>query len=187
MFRYLRFPPSADSPLSKVKLMLETGRALFFGDNLDILSVKRLSIWFLLLTSAGACSSQTVVNQPQLGVTPALTVERFLQAVNARDLETMARLFGDDDGPIGDGGRRTEVELRMDLLAEILQHDNYEIVSERRVPGAETLSRRVGVDMDILIPRGTTTVRDVGFTVVLESPDRWLVNLIDVTKITEAP
>ena len=187
MFRYLKFPPSADSPLSKVKLMLETDRALFFGDNLDILSVKRLSLWFLLLTSAGACTSQTVVNQPQLGVTPALTVERFLQAVNARDLETMSRLFGTDDGPIGDMGSRADVELRMDLIAEILHHDNYVIVSERRVPETESPTQRIGVDILILIPGGTTMVRDVGFTVVLESPGRWLVNVIELTKITEAP
>ena len=166
--------------------MLETGRALFFGDDLDILSMKRLPIWFLLLMSAGACSSRTVVNQPQVLVAPALTVERFLRAANARDLETMSHLFGTDDGPIGDTGNRQEVELRMDLIAEILQHTDYEIASERRVPGAASQSDRVGVDILVLTPRGTTMVRDVGFTVVLESPNRWLINVIELVKITAA-
>ena len=145
--------------------------------------MKRLPILFLVLTSAGACTSQTVVNQPQLQIAPALMVERFLQAANARDLETMSRLFGTHDGPIGDRRSREEVELRMNVIAEILQHDDYEIVSERSVPGAEFPSRRVGVD---LVLPGGTTVRDVGFTLVLESDDRWLINVIEVIKITQA-
>jgi hypothetical protein len=51
------------------------------------------------------------------------------------------------------------------------------------VPGAEFPSRRVGVD---LVLPGGTTVRDVGFTLVLESDDRWLINVIEVIKITQA-
>ena len=145
--------------------------------------MKRLPILLFLLMSAGACTSQTVVSQSQLPVAPALTVERFLQAANTQDLETMARLFGTDDGPIADRRNREEVELRMNVIAEILQHDDYEITSERRVPGAEVPSNRVGVDL--LLPQGTV-VRDVGFTVVLESPNRWLINVIELVKITEA-
>ena len=146
--------------------------------------MKRLPIWFLLLTSAGACTTRAVVDQSQVQVAPALTVERFLQAANTRDLDTMSRLFGTDDGPIR--GRRQEVELRMDVLAEILQHLDYEIISERRVPGADSPSIRMGVDISIVTPRGTIMVRDVGFTVVLESSNRWLVNVIELTKITGA-
>ncbi len=149
--------------------------------------MKRLLMWILLVASAGACTSRSAVDQPLPGVTPALTVERFLQATNARDLETMSRLFGTDDGPIGDRRSRSNVELQMNALAEILQHNDYDIVSEGNVPGAESPSRRVGVDMDISTPAGTTRVRDIGFTVVLESPDRWLINEIEVRKITEAP
>jgi len=148
--------------------------------------VKRLPLWFLLLMSAGACSTRAVMDQSQPQVAPALTVERFLQAANMRDLETMSRLFGTDDGPFGDRGNRQQVELRMDLIAEILQHADYQITSERRVPGADSPSIRVGVDISIVTPRGAMMVRDVGFTVVLESPNRWLVNVIEVTKITGA-
>ena len=144
--------------------------------------MNRLPILFFLLTSAGACTSQTVVRQSQFTVAPALTVERFLQAANARDLVTMSRLFGTHDGPIADSGSRVEIELRMDLIAGLLQHDDYEIISEGRVPGAEFPSNRIGVDL--LLPGGTT-VRDVGFTVV-ESDDRWLVNIVEVLKLTGA-
>jgi hypothetical protein len=57
----------------------------------------------------------------------------------------------------------------MNVIAEILQHDDYEIVSEHMVPGAEVPSNRIGVDLTL--PQGLA-VRDVGFTVVLESPNR---------------
>ena len=145
--------------------------------------MKRLSISLVLLMSAGACTTQTVASPSQLPVASSLIVERFLQAANTRDLETMARLFGTGDGPIADSGSREEVELRMNVIAEILQHNDYQIVSENRVPGAEMLSNRVGVDL--MVPQGRT-VRDVGFTVVLESPNRWLINVIELVKITEA-
>ena len=145
--------------------------------------VKCLPILFVLLVSVGACTTQAIVSQAQLPLAPALTVERFLQAANTRDLETMSRLFGTDDGPIGDNRGRVEIELRMDLIAEILQHDDYEIVSEIRVPGAELPSNRIGVD--ITLPGGQM-IRDVGFTVVLESQSRWLINVIELVKITSA-
>ena len=145
--------------------------------------MKRLPIWILLLTSVGACASRPAVNQSQFQLAPALTVERFLQAANTRDIETMSRLFGTDDGPIGDTDSREEVELRMDLISEILQHRDYEIMSERSVPGASAPSNRIGVD--ISLPSGFK-VGDVGFTVVLESSNRWLISVIELTKITEA-
>jgi len=145
--------------------------------------MKRLPIWLLLLTSVGACATRTVVDQSQSQVAPALVVERFLQAVNTRNLETMSRLFGNEDGPFGDQRGRQETELRMDMLVEILVHDDYRIMSERRVAGASAPSNRISVDM--LMPNGVT-VRDVGFTVVLASSNRWLITLIDVEKITKA-
>jgi hypothetical protein len=106
--------------------------------------VKRIPLWILLLTSVGACTSRAPVNRSQFQVAPALTVERFLQAANTRDLETM---------------------------------------SERSVPGAEAPSNRIGVDLSL---PGGLRVGDVGFTVVLESSNRWLISVIELTKITEA-
>lgn len=147
--------------------------------------MKRLPIWLLLLTSTGACTSRTMVSQLQFQVAPRLLVERFLLAANIRDLESMASLFGTEDGPVGDTERRTDVALEMDLIAEILQHDDYEIVSERTVPGTEVPSIRLGVDL--VVPGGAITVRDVGFTVILESSNRWLINVIELEKILALP
>ena len=42
---------------------------------------------------------------------PVLSVERFLQAANAKDLTAMRQLFGTHDGPIS--GERKDLELRM--------------------------------------------------------------------------
>ena len=144
--------------------------------------MKRLPILVLLLTSAGACATQTVVDQSRSQVAPSLVVERFLQAANTRDLNTMSRLFGTDEGAFGDQRGRVETELRMDAIAEILRHDNYQIVSERSVAGSEVPANRIGVDF---LMSGDIAVRDVGFTVVFASSNQWLISEIEVQKITE--
>ena len=56
-------------------------------------------------------------------------------------------------------------------------------LQERTAPELAELFVRDGVD---LVLPGGTTVRDVGFTLVLESDDRWLINVIEVVKITQA-
>lgn len=129
----------------------------------------------------GACSTQVVEERPSgdlLAVAPSLSVERFLQAVNAEDYESMARLFGTYEGPIE--GDRLEVEIRMATIAEILKHQDYEIVSERRPPGREGPTRRISVDMQV----GRRLVRDVGFTVVQSEAGGWLVEQIELEKVT---
>lgn len=109
---------------------------------------------------------------------PLLTVERFLQAANSRDYDAMASLFGTVEGPIE--GDRNELEVRMDLLARVLQHRDYSIASEAPVPGRQNRTTRVGVDLQI----GRDTVPDVGFMVVRSTGGRWLVEQIDTEKIT---
>lgn len=109
---------------------------------------------------------------------PLLTVERFLQAANSRDYQAMASLFGTADGPFD--GERTEVELQMDLIARVLQHEDYGIASEAQVAGRVHATTRVGVDLTIQ----RETVPDVGFLVVRTDGGRWLVEEIDLEKIT---
>lgn len=129
----------------------------------------------------GGCATQVVNERPSgdlLAVAPTLSVERFLQAVNAQDYESMARLFGTYDGPIE--GDRMEVEVRMATIAEILRHQDYEIVSDRRPPGREGPTRRLGVDLRV----GNRVIRDVGFTVVQSEDGGWLVEQIELEKVT---
>ena len=63
----------------------------------------------------------------------------------------MSRLSWNDDGPIGESGNREEIELRMNVIAEILQHDDHEIVSERagrRIYGGVGITQSVADQRD---------------------------------------
>lgn len=159
-----------------------------------------LSAAFLLII--GGCTTTRVVSSGEVpALAPMLSVERFLQASNQRDLQAMARLFGSADGPvietgsafgcafkkigswIGLGDRCTtqqEVELRMDAIAQILQHEDYTLVSESRVAGRSNPTTRIGVD---LVIRGRD-ITDVPFLVVQTGEGRWLVQEIGLEKVT---
>ena len=149
----------------------------------------------------GCTTTQYVTSGEMAGIAPALSVERFLRATNARDLHGMGRIFGTEKGPIietggplGCGfkklgswigiGRRCdtvqEVELRMDAIAQVLRHDDYTLVSESRVPGRVNPTTRIGVDLSI---RGRP-VRDVPFTVVRTKEGRWFIEQIGLDKVT---
>lgn len=148
-----------------------------------------------------ACATQRVGPDPMAAVGPPLTVERFLQAANAMDLDAMSRLFGTADGPFGDTGNafgcafkkmgswigigercqtRQEVELQMHAIASILQHQDYRITSEAAVPGRVHRTTRIGVD----VTQGGNVIRDVGFLVVRSGDGQWMVQEIEVDKIT---
>ena len=109
---------------------------------------------------------------------PVLSVERFLQAVNAEDFQAMARIFGNVDGPVE--GPAAEVELRMATIAAILKHQDYRIGSERLEPGRRNPTRRVGVDLTI----DGNVVPDVSFLVVQSRSGAWLVEQIDLERVT---
>ena len=130
-----------------------------------------------------------------------LSVERFLQATNERDLHAMASLFGTSDGPVIDTGGsfgcafkrmgswlglsdrcRTiqEVELQMDVIAQILRHEDYTITSDSRVPGRDRPTTRVNVNFLI----NGRNIPDVPFLVVQTGEGRWLVEEIDLEKVT---
>lgn len=134
------------------------------------------------LLALGACTTRTVErpSQEMAAVAPVLSVERFLRAANAGDFDAMARLFGTHEGSIE--GRSEEIELRMSAIAEILRHRDYRIVSERREPGREHPTNRIGVDL----VKGGSTVRDIAFLVVRSEEGRWLVQEIDLERITGA-
>lgn len=147
------------------------------------------------------CSTTAGPSAEAASVAPILSVERFLQATNARDLESMARIFGTEDGPVAETGgtigcgfkklgswiglgRRcatwAEVELRMDAIAQILQHGDYTIASERSVPGRAHPTSRIGVNLVV----SGETILDVPFVVVRTGGGRWLIEEIGLTRIT---
>ncbi|HET9948515.1 MAG TPA: hypothetical protein VFQ22_06315 [Longimicrobiales bacterium] len=132
-------------------------------------------------------------------VAAQLSVERFLQAANQRDVEAMGRLFGTADGPVLDTGggvgcffkkigswfggsacvKRVEVEVRMDAIASIVRHDDYRIVREEPVPGRVSPTRRVYVDFTI----DGRQVAEAPFLVVRTDEGRWLVEEVPLERI----
>ena len=134
-----------------------------------------------LLLGLVSCTTQAVprpVSSDMAGMAPSLSVELFLQAVNARDYETMSSLFGTAEGPIQ--GNRTDLEIRMDLMAQVLAHEDYRLASQSAVPGRQTQTTRVGVDLTI----GRRLIPNVEFLVVRSAGDRWLIEQIDLEAVT---
>lgn len=164
------------------------------------LPVRSLLVAAFVLLASGCATSGPAGAEP--GPEPVLSVERFLQAANERDLETMAYLFGTDDGPvagrtgspvgcafrrmgswIGLAGRCASwqnIELQMNTIALILEHDDYRIGSESRVPGRRSATSRVMVDVE----RDGREYRDVPFVVVRAGAGEWLIEEVGLERIT---
>ena len=124
------------------------------------------------------CVTRPAPNNAMTGVAPQLSVERFLQAANARDFEAMERLFGTYDGPIS--GDRLELEVRMSLIAEILRHEDYRIQGQQREPGRENPTTRVIVTLT----KDGEEITDVPFLVVQTKNGGWLVEEVDLALVT---
>jgi len=156
----------------------------------------------LALLVSAACSSQS---RPAAvaPVAAQLSVERFLQAANDRDVDAMGRLFGTSDGSLMDTGstfkcffkkigswfggsscpKRTDVEIRMDAIASIIQHVDYRIVREESVAGRQSPTRRVYVDMTM--PENLR-VTAAPFIVVQTGEGRWLVEQVPLEQVMAA-
>lgn len=164
--------------------------------------MRRLLFSAFAVLVSGCTTTRIVSSGEAAAIAPTLSVERFLQATNSRDLHAMGRLFGTADGPIietgsavGCGFKRVgswiglgercmtlqEVELRMDAIAQILRHEDYAVVSDESVPGRKNPTTRVGVDLWI----NGRKIENVPFLVVQTNEGRWLVEEIDLTKVTD--
>ena len=148
-----------------------------------------------------ACTTTYVMPSAAAPVAAQLSVERFLQAANQRDVQAMGYLFGTKDGPVMDTGssvgcafkkigslfggsscvKKTDVEIRMDAIASILRHDDYRIAREERVAGRQAPTTRVMVDMTV---QGAS-IPGVPFVVVQSDEGRWLVQEVDLARVME--
>jgi hypothetical protein len=156
----------------------------------------------LTLLASAACTSQS----GPAAVAPVaaqLSVERFLQAANQRDVDAMGRLFGTSQGSLMETGstfkcffkkigswfggtactRRTEVELRMDAISSIIRHVDYRIVREEPVAGRLSPTRRVIVDLSMSENR---RVSGAPFIVVQTGGGRWLVEQVPLEQVMAA-
>ncbi|GMV06692.1 MAG: hypothetical protein AMXMBFR53_29670 [Gemmatimonadota bacterium] len=151
-----------------------------------------------LVLSLAGCT--TVVRQgPGAGVVAQLSLERFLQASAQRDLEGMARLFGSEGGAEWDTGstfgcafkkigswfggsscvKKRDVEVRMDAIARILQHQDYRITREETVAGRLGRATRIYANLTV----AGQTVSDVPFVMVRTGGGQWLVEQIDLERV----
>jgi hypothetical protein len=157
-----------------------------------------LTIAVPMVALVSACAPQARPNE-LAPIAAQLSVERFLQAANSRDVQAMGRLFGTEEGPLADTGgafgcffkkigswfggtacaRRTDVELRMDAIASVVQHENYRIVREEPVAGRTSPTRRVLVDFDM----GSRSVSAAPFVVVQSREGLWLVEEVPLEMI----
>ncbi len=137
----------------------------------------------LALASPAGLKAQTVIpatNRGQPAVAASLVIEQFLRAVNANELETMARLFGTQAGPVIDRDPRAQNEKRMFALASIMRHEDYRIEGTQVVPGRGDEATLVNVRMTVnrravLVP----------FTLVQTKRGTWLVEQIGIESITQ--
>ncbi len=157
-----------------------------------------------LLTAQTACATQNVAPTGDMAVGPALSVESFLQAANARDLDRMARLFGTADGPVANTGStfgcmwkrmgswigvsnrcmtRQDVEVWMNTIALILQHRDYRLGADQRVPGRQHLTASIPV---ALVTADGRQVSGVPFTVVQSKNGQWLIEQIALEQVTNS-
>lgn len=137
----------------------------------------RAAALLALLVLVG-CTTRPLPNNQMAGLAPQLSVERFLQAANARDFESMRRLFGTFDGPIG--GDRLELELRMSAIAEILRHEDYQIQGQQQEPGRQYPTTRVIVTLT----KDGREITNVPFLVVRTEDGGWLVQEVDLALVT---
>ena len=142
--------------------------------------LRRRLVPAILLLAAACATSSRVVPGPAADVAPALVIEQFLRAANANDLDTMANLFGTREGPITERDSQQQVDDRMFALASVLRHEDYSIEGEQLVPGRRDVATRLLVRM-VLAPERETVVP---FTMVYSDDGRWLIEQIDLEKIT---
>lgn len=138
---------------------------------------------FLVATMSAACVTRPVETYEAApsgsDVVPTLVVERFLQAVNANDIQTMSRMFGTREGPITRRDSRENVEQRMFALSSLLRHEDYSIIGDRMVPG------RGGEAIQIVTRlRQSDRTPTVPFTMVRARDGNWLVEQIGVEDIS---
>ena len=165
--------------------------------------LRKIALVTLALAAPTACTTVVMEGPPGAQIGAQLSVERFLSAANQRDVRAMGRLFGKSDGAAMETGstfgcafkkigswfggtsciQKQEVEIRMDAIASILEHEDYRITGESRVAGRTVPATRIMVD---LTTSDGTAARDVPFVVVQTDDGRWLVEQVDLQAVMAA-
>ena len=133
----------------------------------------------LLTTLFSACTTTIIESGAAAAVLPQISVERFLQAANSRHLHGMGRIFGTTDGDYMETRRREDVEIQMEAISSILEHQDYRIVREEMVAGRSVPATRIYVTLTV----GNKAISNVPFVVVQTNDGRWLVEQVDLAMV----
>ena len=165
--------------------------------------LRKIALVTFALAVPSACTTVVLEAPPTGQIGAQLSVERFLSAANQRDVRAMGRIFGTADGAAMDTGstfgcafkkigswfggqscvKKQDVEIRMDAIASILQHQDYLITGEARVAGRTVPATRILVDLTT--PDGAKAT-DVPFVVVQADDGRWMVEQVDLQAVMAA-
>ena len=165
--------------------------------------LRKFALVALTFAMPTACTTVVMEGPPGGQIGAQLSVERFLTAANQRDVRAMGRLFGTADGAAMETGgtfgcafkkigswfggtscnHKQNVEIRMDAIASILQHQDYRITTESRVSGRRVPATRVMVD---LIMSDGAAASGIPFVVVQTGDGRWLVEQVDLQAVMAA-
>lgn len=145
---------------------------------------KRLGVALVaaLVVALAACGGSSQYQPPaSASPGPSLVVERFLQAANGNDLDTMTQLFGTATKGIVELDGRQQAEQRMYVLASLLRHSDFAMQGQRVVPGrrdeaAEVIVQLTIEDEPVVVP----------FVVVRRKGGGWVIERVDVTAITNS-
>lgn len=154
--------------------------------------------WLALVAGAlltSACARQVVSTNTSLpgaaapsaggapstvgGASGRATVEAFLAAVNAQDLQAMSGLWGNTKGLARDQLKREELEKRLIIMQCLMQHEKAVFLEER--PRLQTGGRQ-----EFLL--ALTKDKNTANTSIITVPGpggRWLVEDVDVTKLRD--
>ncbi|MFI5244231.1 MAG: hypothetical protein ACHQQR_03330 [Gemmatimonadales bacterium] len=129
-----------------------------------------------MLVLAAACRT-VVVSDATLngGATPRASVDRFLAAARAQDLQALGADFGDDKGALRDHADRSSTERRLLIMLQCLRHDKAVISDPIRSEGGRQI-----YSVDFTQKTLTATSK---FTVVRGPSDRWYVESFEIVPL----
>jgi hypothetical protein len=137
-------------------------------------TVKRSIIAFIIVLAAcGPRTGGSLTGAPA----PRTSVEQFLAAVRAQDLQAMSIIWGTEKGPARDQIERTALEKRELVMQCMLSHDRFRILNE--ASGSD--GRRV---FRVELQRGSMT-RATNFTAVQGPSNRWYVERADLEPVKD--
>lgn len=137
-----------------------------------------------LVAGTGSAHAQRTAPAPAVrpAGSPAEVVERFMQLAAAKSYGQMGYVFGNREGAIIAREPQPSVERRMFAIASILQNDRFVIRGQNAIPGRPEAD---AVQLTVQVTNNGQS-RDVPFVAVRTARGNWLVEQIELERLTKA-